>query len=71
MTAPIPGGTGGMRAFQMALDNAGLNPEDVDYINAHGTSTHLNDLCETQAIKALFGDHARKMAISSTNPLKV
>ena len=66
MTAPIPGGTGGMRAFQMALDNAGLNPEDVDYINAHGTSTHLNDLCETQAIKALFGDHARKMAISST-----
>ena len=66
MTAPIPGGTGGMRAFQMALDDAGLNPEDVDYINAHGTSTHLNDLCETQAIKALFGDHARKMAISST-----
>ena len=47
MTAPIPGGTGGMRAFQMALDDAGLNPEDVDYINAHGTSTHLNDLCET------------------------
>ena len=60
------GGLGGMRAFQMALDNAGLNPEDVDYINAHGTSTHLNDLCETQAIKALFGDHARKLAISST-----
>ncbi len=66
MTAPMTGGVGGMRAFQMALDNAGLNPEDVDYINAHGTSTHLNDLCETQAIKALFGDHARKLAISST-----
>jgi 3-oxoacyl-(acyl-carrier-protein) synthase len=66
MTAPITGGVGSMRAFKMALDNAGLNPEDVDYINAHGTSTHLNDLCETQAIKALFGDHAYKMAISST-----
>ena len=66
MTAPMTGGLGGIRAFQMALDNAGLNPEDVDYINAHGTSTHLNDLCETQAIKALFGDHARKLAISST-----
>ena len=66
MTAPMTGGLGGMRAFRMALDNAGLNPEDVDYINAHGTSTHLNDLCETQAIKALFGDHARKLAISST-----
>lgn len=48
------------------MDHAGIVPEKVDYVNAHGTSTHLNDLYETQALKTVFGDHARKMAISST-----
>lgn len=66
ITSPAPNGAGGVKAFRMALKNAGLNPEDIDYVNAHGTSTHLNDLYETQALKTVFGDHARKMAISST-----
>jgi hypothetical protein len=55
-----------MIAMKMAMKNAGINPEDVDYINAHGTSTHLNDMYETAAIKAAFGDAARSVAISST-----
>jgi 3-oxoacyl-[acyl-carrier-protein] synthase II len=50
----------------MALRNAGLNPTDIHYINAHGTSTPQGDICETQAIKTVFGDHARKLAVSST-----
>ena len=66
ITSPAPNGTGGVKAFKMAMRNAQINPEDVDYVNAHGTSTHLNDLYETQAFKTAFGDHARKMAISST-----
>lgn len=66
ITSPAPGGEGGARAFKMALDNAGLNPEDVDYINAHGTSTSLNDKFETAAIKSAFGEAARKIAVSST-----
>ena len=66
ITAPAPGGEGGVQAFKMALDNAELNPDQVDYVNAHGTSTTLNDLYETQALKTVFGEHARKMAISST-----
>lgn len=66
ITSPAPGGEGGVVAFRQALNNAGINPEDVDYVNAHGTSTHLNDLYETQALKTVFGDHARKMMISST-----
>ncbi len=66
ITSPAPGGEGGARAMQVALRHAGLNPEDVDYVNAHGTSTCLNDKYETAAIKAVFGDHARKMAVSST-----
>lgn len=66
ITAPAPGGVGGMKAFRKAFVCAGINPDQVDYLNAHGTSTHLNDLSETQAIKAMFGDHAWKMAISST-----
>lgn len=66
ITSPAPGGSGGVLAFQMAMKNAGINPDDVDYVNAHGTSTHLNDLYETQALKTIFGDHAKKMAISST-----
>src|SRR5258706_1890679 len=52
--------------MRMALRSAGLNPEDISYINAHGTSTPAGDLCETQAIKTIFGEHARKLAVSST-----
>ena len=66
ITSPAPGGEGGARAMKMAMKNAGINPEDVDYINAHGTSTHLNDMYETAAIKTAFGDAARKVSISST-----
>ena len=66
ITSPAPEGAGGARAFRNALRYAGIAPEQVDYVNAHGTSTHLNDLYETQALKSVFGDHARKMAISST-----
>ena len=66
LTAPSPGGEGAARCMKMALDTAGLNPEDVDYINAHGTSTPFNDLFETLAIKSVFGDHARKLMVSST-----
>jgi len=66
ITSPAPGGEGGARALTMALKNAGLNPEDVDYINAHGTSTSLNDKFETAAIKTAFGDYAYKLAMSST-----
>ena len=69
LTAPSPGGEGAARCMQMALDTAGLNPEDVDYINAHGTSTPFNDLYETLAIKSVFGDHARKLMISSTKSM--
>ena len=69
LTAPSPGGEGAARCMQMALDTAGLNPEDVDYINAHGTSAPFNDLYETMAIKSVFGDHARKLMISSTKSM--
>lgn len=66
ITSPAPDGSGGARAMQMALKHANLKPEDVDYINAHGTSTELNDKFETMAIKTVFGEHAYKMSISST-----
>jgi 3-oxoacyl-[acyl-carrier-protein] synthase II len=66
MTAPAPGGEGAARCMRMALRGAGLNPEDVSYINAHGTSTPQGDICETQAIKTVFGGHARKLVVSST-----
>ena len=65
ITSPSPEGEGAARAVLMALDHAGLAPEEVDYINAHGTSTELNDKYETMAIKSALGDHARKVAISS------
>ena len=55
--------------MQLAIENAGIAPADVDYINAHGTSTHFNDMCETQAIKTVFGEHAYKLAISSTKSM--
>jgi 3-oxoacyl-[acyl-carrier-protein] synthase II len=66
MTAPAPQGEGAARCMRMALRNAELNPTDIQYINAHGTSTPQGDVCETQAIKTVFGDHARKLAVSST-----
>jgi len=69
MTAPAPEGEGAQRAMRMALEDAGAEPTDVDYINAHGTSTPLNDLSETQAIKKVFGDHAYKLVISSTKSM--
>ncbi len=66
LTAPSPGGEGAARCMRMALRNGGLNLTDISYINAHGTSTPQGDVCETQAIKTVFGDHARKLAVSST-----
>jgi 3-oxoacyl-[acyl-carrier-protein] synthase II len=66
LTAPSPNGEGAARCMQMALRGAGLNPEDITYINAHGTATPQGDVCETQAIKTVFGEHARKLAVSST-----
>jgi 3-oxoacyl-[acyl-carrier-protein] synthase II len=65
VTAPAPGGDGAIRAMQAALDDAGLQTTDIDYINAHGTSTEFNDRIETLAVKRLFGDHAYKLAMSS------
>jgi len=69
ITQPRPDGEGAAAAMLMAVKDAGLQPEDVDYINAHGTSTSLNDKCETLAIKKVFGEHARKLAISSTKSM--
>lgn len=66
MTAPAPEGEGAARCMRMALRNAGMNPEDVDYINAHGTATPTGDIAETQAVKSVFGEHARKLVVSST-----
>jgi 3-oxoacyl-[acyl-carrier-protein] synthase II len=66
LTAPSPGGEGAARCMKMALRSGGLNLTDVNYINAHGTATPQGDICETQAIKSVFGDHAKKLAVSST-----
>ncbi len=66
LTAPSPQGEGAARCMRMALRSAGLNPSDISYINAHGTATPQGDVAETQAIKAVFGSHAKKLAVSST-----
>ncbi|OLE12726.1 MAG: beta-ketoacyl-[acyl-carrier-protein] synthase II [Verrucomicrobia bacterium 13_1_20CM_3_54_17] len=69
MTAPPPDGQGAARAMQLALEHARLSPDQVDYINAHATSTDIGDICETRAIKQVFGEHAHKVAISSTKSM--
>ncbi len=69
ITAPAPGGEGAVRAIHRALETAGLNPEDIDYVNAHGTSTLYNDKTETEAIKTVFGDNAHKISVSSTKSM--
>src|SRR5205807_9154773 len=66
VTAPAPEGEGAARCMKMAMRHAALNPEDSTYINTHGTSTPQGDIAETQAIKTVFGNHARKVAVSST-----
>lgn len=69
ITAPAEGGEGGARCMKLAVADAGIKPEDVEYINAHGTSTELNDKNETAAIKTVFGEHAYKLSVSSTKSM--
>ncbi len=69
ITAPAPGGEGGAKAMLQALQDAQIAPQDIDYINAHGTSTPMNDKCETMAIKSAFGEHAYHLAVSSTKSM--
>lgn len=69
MTTPSEGGEGAARCMEMALEDGRLNPEDIDYINAHGTSTYYNDMYETMAVKRVFGDHARRLMMSSTKSM--
>jgi 3-oxoacyl-[acyl-carrier-protein] synthase II len=69
ITAPSPDGDGAARCMRMAIRDAGLKPEEIDHINAHGTSTPLNDATETQAIKTVFGEHAKKIPISATKSM--
>ncbi len=66
ITSPAPEGEGGARAMKVAMEEAGVRPEDITYINAHGTSTHLNDSCETAAVKAALGEASKKVMVSST-----
>ena len=66
ITSPAPGGEGGARAMKLAMQEANVNPEEITYINAHGTSTHLNDACETQAIKTALGEASKTVMVSST-----
>jgi 3-oxoacyl-[acyl-carrier-protein] synthase II len=69
IAAPPEDGAGGVRAMKMALKDGQLSPEDVNYVNAHGTSTPLNDKCETLGLKTVFGSHAKKLAVSSTKSM--
>lgn len=69
ITAPHPEGEGGAACMRLALSDADMAPEDIDYINAHGTSTHMNDACETKAIRKAFGGHADKLMVSSTKSM--
>jgi len=69
ITAPAPEGEGGARCMKMALNDAGISPEEIDYINAHGTATKQGDELETQAIKTIFGEHAYKLCVSSTKSM--
>jgi len=70
MTSPLPEGEGAVRCMRMALSKAGINAEDVDYVNAHGTSTGIGDICETKAIKTIFGEHAKNgLLVSSTKSM--
>lgn len=69
MTSPLPDGEGAQRCMRMAMAKAGLNPTDIDYINAHGTSTPVGDICETRAVKAVFGEHAKKLSVSSSKSM--
>jgi len=70
MTSPLPEGEGAARCMKMALEKSGINPDEVDYVNAHGTSTGLGDICETKAIKAVFGDRAKNgLVVSSTKSM--
>lgn len=69
ITSPIPGGEGGAKAMELAIKDAGLKPQDITYINAHGTSTKYNDSFETQAIKTVLGDAAKNVAVSSTKSM--
>ena len=69
LVAPPPDGSGISRCMRLAIEDADLSTDDVDYINAHGTSTPLNDVAETRAIKAVFGEHANELAISSTKSM--
>ncbi len=69
ITQPAPEGEGAARCMELALKNAGLTPEEIDYINAHGTSTYYNDLNETEAIKKVFGEHAKRLMVSSTKSM--
>jgi 3-oxoacyl-[acyl-carrier-protein] synthase II len=69
MTAPPDDGEGAARAMKLALEHAHISPEQVDYINAHATSTDIGDICETRAIKTVFGEHAKTVSISSTKSM--
>ena len=69
ITSPIPGGEGGAKAMELAIRSAGITPKDIDYINAHGTSTKYNDSFETQAIKSVFGESAKDVMVSSTKSM--